>query len=233
MICASLKSPIQHRCALFVTLLSASCCSVDERRLDPQYRGTLLPHLMLRNEPALNLASKLDQIAAGDVIAYTTRESSSDGSLMLGSALGEYTHIAIVYSVRASLRVLSADSRLGVFSDSLEAATADREFSVYRFPPRVLDLERLRFFARTAVQRGTLDYDWSAVLVGANDGMTPNTAGEIGGEYTCATVVAAALHYSGLSLDRAHCSQQYVSPGDVIYSKARRNENFVSASNRE
>ena len=228
-----MKSRIGNFYALFATLLSVGCCSVADRRLDPQHRDVLSAHLTLRNEPVLNLAPKLDQIEAGDVIAYTTGESSSDGSLMLGAALGEYTHIGIVYSVQESLRVLSADSDRGVFSDSLEAATEGREFSVYRFPPDVLDLERLRFFARTVVKKGRSDYDWSAVLVGANAGMTPNTVREIGNEYTCATVVAAALHYSGLSLDRAYCSQQYVSPGDVIYSKARRNTNFVSASNRE
>ena len=49
-------------------------------------------------------------------------------------------------------------------------------------------------------------------------------------EYTDATVVAAALHFSGLSLDRAW--KGVVTSADIIHSEARRNLNGPAVTQR-
>ncbi|MGH9362987.1 MAG: hypothetical protein ACRD2T_13820, partial [Thermoanaerobaculia bacterium] len=123
---------------------------------------------------------------------------------------------------RGKLAVLSADSDRGVYIGSVEECLRGRGFYVFAFPKLLLDFERIDQFAERAVHLGRLDYDWSAVF-GLNSNLTPNTPREIGDEYTCASVVAAALHYGGLTLDRAW--RGVVTPGDVIFSTARRNLN--------
>lgn len=168
-----------------------------------------------------------DQIVAGDIIAFHATEASSDGSLMMGAALGTYTHIAIaIPSHDGASRLLTADSGRGVIIESVRMAIQNRDFIVFHFPAAFLNVKRLKVFANRAALLGRLDYDYSAAFFGMNSNITPNHVKEIGEEYTCASVVAAALHYGGISLDRACCPYQYVSPGDIIFSRALRNTNY-------
>ncbi len=213
--------------ASFVALTAlGGCCSPLDRRLDPRHTEELRASLRFQFEPGVNPPELLKSIEPGDIIAFTAREASSDGSMMFAAAVLEHSHIAIVFDLdKGLLRTLSADSDRGVFIQTLEHSLAGRSFSVYYFPPGTLDLFRLMLFARRARFSGTFDYDWSAAVFGFNSNLTPNTLPEVAGEYTCATVVAAALHFSGISLDRAHCPCQWVSPGDIIFSMARRNVN--------
>ena len=76
---------------------------------------------------------------------------------------------------------------------------------------------------------GRLAYKWTAII-GLNPELCPNNLQEVSDSYTCSTVVAAALHFSGLSLDRAW--RGIVTPGDIIYSVARRNLNGPAARDR-
>lgn len=208
--------------------LLGSCSNLSDRKLDPDDTRVLRASLKYRYIPGHTSVEIFDRIEPGDIIAFRDGEASSDGSVMMASAFGGYSHVGIVYPFFVNLRrVLTADSDVGVTIKTVDSAIAGREFFVYAFPPGTLNLTRLAGFARQAEIRGTFDYDWSAACLGLNSNLTPNILQEVGNEYTCATVVAAALHFSGLSLERACGSVQFVAPGDILHSRARKNLNYA------
>jgi len=208
-------------CAVAVWM--AVGCSASARRLDPVYAGeTSRAALKFHFERGVTDPGILRKIEPGDLVAFSSTDPKSGSLTVLMAALSQVGHVAIVFSMGKKLRALSADSERGVYVDTLESCIQNRSFYVFSFPPGLLDLSRLNQFASRAVFMGRLDYDWSAVF-GLNSNLTPNILLEAGDEYTCSTVVAAALHFSGLSLDRAWWG--IITPGDIIYSIARRNLN--------
>lgn len=212
-------------------LALSGCCFKDLRQIDSRHPQQLRASLKLHFEPGVTDPAEIERIAAGDIIAFRGDEASSDGSLMWASALGGYSHVALVFPIlEDKLRVITADSNRGVEIDSIERCIGGKEFYVFAFPEGNLDFGRLALFAQRARLLGRLDYDWSAALFGWNSNVTPNTLPEVEDEYTCATVVAAALHFSGLSLERAYCPCQIISPADIVFSSARRNLNRSPAT---
>jgi hypothetical protein len=200
-------------------------CSAKARRLDPdhadeEYRA----RMKLRYERGVTSPALLARIEPGDIIASSADDDSGGSSTAWGIALSQIPHVAIVFPFYQGrkLRLLTADSENGVYVQTLEKGLAGRDFTVYTFPKGLLDLKRLEQFALRAADLGDLEYDWSA-LWGWNSNIHPNTLAEVDDEYTCATVVAAALHYAGLSLDRAW--RGVITPGDIVFSIARRNLN--------
>jgi hypothetical protein len=222
-----------HSGARPVTALAAVCagilclptlgCSSAVRRLDPVFAGeTYRPVLKFHYEPGITDPGILKEIEAGDIIAFSSTDPKSGSITVLMAALSQVSHLAIVVPQGKKLTALSADSDRGVYIDSIQNCVQSRNFFVFSFPKGLLDMSRLNQFAARATFLGALDYDWTAVF-GWNSNLTPNTLTEVGGEHTCATVVAAALHFSGLSPDRAWWG--IVTPGDIIHSLARRNLN--------
>jgi hypothetical protein len=205
------------------SILAAGCGS-SARRLDPEHAGEeYLAGMKFRFQPGVTDPAILKQIQPGDIIAFSSGEDSGGSSTVLGMALSRVSHVAIVFPFyHGKVRVLSADSEQGVYIDTVENCVRGRNFFDFAFPPGLLVPERLTMFAERAVFLGRLDYDWSAMF-GMNCNLTPNTLPEIGDEYTCATAVSAALHFAGLSLDRAWWG--VVTPADIVFSVARRNVN--------
>lgn len=209
-------------------MASISCCNEYDRRLDPEHPEPVYARLRMRYDSRADPHSMLDRLRPGDVLVFSGEDASSGGSAMVAAALGRYSHAAIAFrSIDSAreLRVLTADSEEGVVTRRALTYLAGRSFQVYAFPQELLDLDRLARFAWRAAHLGRLDYDWSSACLALNSNLIPNALAEIDDEYTCATVVAAALHFSGLSLDAAHCEWQWVSPGDLVHSPARRNKN--------
>lgn len=210
---------------LLALLAAASgCAGAASRALDPAHAGEVhVARMRFRFEPGVSSPELLGQVEPGDLIALSADTDKGNSSTVLAVTLSQVSHVALVYpSLRGKLRVVSADSDQGVYIDTLENAVKGRDFYVYSFPPGLLDLPRVEEFAQRAVFLGRLDYDWSAMF-GLNSNLTPNSLREIGDEHTCATAVAAGLHYAGLSLDRGW--RGVVTPGDVVHSPARRNLN--------
>lgn len=224
-----------RRCAPAIPILwaalalSGAGCSSSVRRLDPvfsheKYKAEMKFHYQTgTTDPGI-----LRKIVPGDIIAFSAKDPSSASSVVFGIALSQVGHVAIV--LNRDLLVLSADSERGVTFEGILNCIQGRPFYVFSFPQGLLDLERLELFAKRAYLLGRGNYNWSAIF-GWNSNLTPNALPEVGDEYTCATAVAAALHFSGLSLDRAWWG--VVTPGDIIFSYARRNLNGPDALERE
>ncbi|QDU62800.1 hypothetical protein Pan216_36700 [Planctomycetes bacterium Pan216] len=94
--------------------------------------------------------------------------------------------------------------------------------TVYRLrDARHLDLERLEQFARVGCGRCG-DYSFRSWL-GFNGDLSPSQPKEILPSYTCSTMVAAAYHYAGVTLDVAH-RNRVVTPLDLVRSSSHPNE---------
>ncbi len=213
-----------------LVFLSAAGCSSAARVLDPAFnKETHRAVMKFRFEPGITDPGILKQFQTGDIITFSSSEPSSASSFALSAAMSQISHVAIVFEKAKHFLVLTADSERGVAIETIPACVRSRSFYVFAFPPEVLDAERLALFAERAALLGRLDYNWSAIF-GWNSNLTPNTLQEVADEYTCATVVAAALHFSGLSLDRAY--RGVVTPGDIVFSIGRRNLNGPSAAER-
>ena len=206
-------------------------CSSSARRLDGAFKAeTYLAVMKFSFEPGITDPGILKQFAPGDIITFSSSDPSSGSSVVFSNAISQISHVAILFRADKRLLVLSADSERGVYVDTIPACVKNRKFYVFAFPPEVLDLERLALFAERAGLIGRSDYNWSAMF-GWNSNLTPNTLQEVSDEYTCATSVAAALHFSGLSLDSAWWG--VVTPGVIVFSVARRNLNGPAGSKRE
>jgi hypothetical protein len=204
-------------------------CSSAPRRLDPAFADeTYRPEMKFHFEFGVTDPGIVTRIEPGDIIAFSTSDPSSHSSVMLGNAFSQVSHIGIVFT--PDLLTITADSERGVYIDSLKNMVRGRSFYVFAFPPELLNRARLVEFANRAQFLGRMDYKWGAVI-GFNSNLTPNNLQEVGDGYTCSTVVAAALHFAGLSLDRAW--RGIVTPGDIIFSAARRNLNGPAANDRE
>jgi hypothetical protein len=209
----------------------AGCSSSDSRRLDPVYSSEkYLLDLKFRYQPGLTDPGILKQFRPGDILAFSTGDASFDVGSALSDAFSQVGQVAIVFPLHNKLRVLSADSERGVYVDTMENHVKGRSFFVFAYPAGLLDFDRLNQFAARATFLGRMDYDWSAAF-GLHSNLTPNVLQEVGDEYTDATVVSAALHFSGLSLDRAW--KGVVTPADIIHSEGRRNLNGPAVTQRE
>ena len=221
---------IAQLAAAAIALAASGCCDPALRRLDEAHLNDVYrPQRRLQFAPGRTDASALQKIRPGDIFVFSMDQASSGWSSALAGAFSDYAHaaIAVPFGVEKNeFRLLTADSFEGVEIRSLDEYAAGRRFFVFAFPAGTLNPDRLRAFANRAAERGALDYDFSAAFWGLNSNVVPNSLGEIADEYTCATVVAAALHYSGLSLDRACCNFQSISPDDLVHSVARRNLNL-------
>jgi hypothetical protein len=216
---------------LSILFILGAGCSSSARRLDRAYVAKTYRAVMKFSfEPGFTDPGILKQFAPGDIITFSSSDPSSGSSVVFSNAVSQISHVAIAFRTENRLLVLSADSERGVYIDSIPACVKNRKFYVFAFPPELLDTERLSLFAQRAGLIGRSDYNWSAMF-GWNSNLTPNTLQEVSDEYTCATSVSAALHFSGLSLDSAWWG--IVTPGDIVFSVARRNLNGPSATKRE
>ncbi len=206
------------------------CCWTTDRQLDEEFPEKLQVRLKAHLKGTQDSKSYDKLVTAGDIIVFRSGELTSGGSFMWGAASGDHSHAAIVVSrpddPSGTPRVLTARSNDGVLVESIPKCSQGRDFYVYSFPEETINPDRLARFAFQAATKGTLDYDYSSAFLGLNSSLTPNSNNEISDEYTCATVVAAALHFSGISLDRAYCWWQHVSPDDLIYGFGLRNQNY-------
>jgi hypothetical protein len=85
-----------------------------------------------------------------------------------------------------------------------------------------LDMVRMREFAdygKDVCQKYS-PKSW----LGINDELTPDSLSEISDQYTCSTMVVAAYHYAGLTLDIAYQSHRVITPTSIATSTGRWNQ---------
>ena len=86
--------------------------------------------------------------------------------------------------------------------------------TVYRLrEPHRLHLGRLNEFAAYACE-GTTKYSFSS-WVGRNDNLRPARPQDISPKYTCSTMVTAAYHYAGLTLDLVENPHRVIFPRSI------------------
>ena len=140
-----------------------------------------------------------------------------------------YGHVAIIVpnpdgpADSSDLRLLSIAIRQPVHTGHKLETLRDQSWFAFRPPAGSLDLERLHEFTQIARQRASdprKAYDYTGAFGLWNVNSHPSTADQIADEYTCATLIVAALNYSGFRLDAIHRRGRFdmVAPGQVISS---------------
>ncbi len=109
-----------------------------------------------------------------------------------------------------------------------------RDWDVYRTKDwSRIDKERLLEFLRISIvqEKGGESYGDLSSLGFGNANLKPRTQEDIGGGYTCSTVIAAALYYAGMELDKTRGSSHIdlVTPKQIVTSKGR----FFTVPNSE
>lgn len=95
--------------------------------------------------------------------------------------------------------------------------------TVYRLRnPERLNQERLCEFADHGCE-ACRKYSFKS-WIALNDNLKPNQRGEISHRYTCSTMVAAAYHYAGVTLDVAGEQHKVITPLSVAASAGRFNQ---------
>jgi hypothetical protein len=88
-----------------------------------------------------------------------------------------------------------------------------------------VNIDRLLEFVRISIvqEKGGASYGDLSSLGFVNANLKPKTQADIRGAYTCSTVVAAALYYAGVELDKTRGSSRLdlVTPKQIVTSKGR------------
>lgn len=167
----------------------------------------------------------------GDVVAFHMSHREAWTHLRKGGVqklpydLFRYGHVAVVVPDDATgeLALLQVAMKQAVNTDHGLDYLHGKSWSVHRPPAGSIDKAKLAAFSRI-VTRNASDprkaYDYSGALGLKNAGWRPKSADEIGSEYSCATLVIAALHYSGFELHAVHRGGWFdiVTPRQVVES---------------
>ena len=182
--------------------------------------------------------SERHSLRPGDVIAFHMSHQDTWKQLRKGSVqklpyeLFRYGHIALVVPVagESELRLLQVAMKQAVNTDEDLNYLTGKSWLVYRPPHGSVDPARLEEFSRQVTENANdtkAAYDYSGALGINNAPYRPDFIDEIGNEFSCATLVVAALHYSGFSLDAVHRNGFFdiVTPQQVVESHAAVSEN--------
>lgn len=99
--------------------------------------------------------------------------------------------------------------------------------TVYRLKePERVNLSRLQEFAEIACERcGKYNF---ASWVGRNDEMKPESPDDISRQYTCSTMVAAAYHYAGITMNESERTINVVTPMNLVDSEGAWNHHSTN-----
>ena len=176
-------------------------------------------------------AAQRQSLRPGDIIAFhmshrdAWRHLRKGGIQKLPYDLFRYGHIALVVPVsdgsQTAPRLLQVAIRQAVNTDSDLDYLSEKSWHVFRPPSGSVDAEKLRQFTRQVTANASdpaTAYDYSGILALKNAPSDPETLSEIGDEFSCATLVIAALHYSGYPLHAVHRKGlcDIVTPSQVV-----------------
>lgn len=182
-----------------VLILSLTSCLVTERPPGGNHLG--------KPDAAFSEVTSSDPtlIQTGDVIAFHMPRREAWAHLRKGKIqkvpyqLFDYGHLALVVDHPDEPRLLQLAMKQAANIDSGLDYLDDKQWTVFR-PTMDIDEDRLKEFVEISLSR--LDdpkeaYDFSGVLGLHNRTTTPDEPNEIAKEYTCVTLIQAALHYAG------------------------------------
>ncbi|MGK0184842.1 MAG: hypothetical protein ACI9R3_000616 [Verrucomicrobiales bacterium] len=166
------------------------------------------------------------QVRAGDMIGFVMSHKQAAKYLSQGNIqkvpyeVFRFGHLSLVTSDR---KLLSIAMKQAVTADLELRTLRDQSWIVYRTPAGSIDLKRLDEFVEVVTERASSTskaYDYTGVIGLWNSGSYPETIDEIADEYTCTTLVLAALNYSGYRVHALHRRGilDIVTPRQVIES---------------
>ena len=180
----------------------------------------------------------ISQIKTGDVIAFYMSHQQARNHLKRGRIqkipyeLCRYGHLSVVVpdpnialhqQTQRDAKLLQVAMKQAITaSDDLDHLR-DQSWIVHRPPVGSIDSSRLHSFAEIVTVKGSSSdkaYDYAAALGFWNGQFNPVTPEQINDQYTCCTLIVAALHYSGYQL---HCARRngifdVITPRQVIDS---------------
>ncbi len=168
------------------------------------------------------------EIQTGDVIAFHMSHRDAGSYLKKGKIqkipyeLFSYGHLALVVDQGGGPRLLQLAMKQAANIDDGYAYLDDKDWILYR-PTNPINKERLSTFvahALTKVSDPKKTYDYSGALGFKNVSITPESPEDIANEYTCVTIVQAALHYAGHPTKSIHRGGilDIVTPAQLIHS---------------
>jgi hypothetical protein len=144
-------------------------------------------------------------IRIGDVIAFHMPHQEAWKHLRKGKIqkipyeLFSHGHLALVVDHHGEKRLLQLAMKQAANVDDDFTYLHDKNWTLYR-PTSEIDEARLDQFVITALAKLSHPkkaYDYTGALGLHNRSTTPETIEDIAPEYTCATLIQAALHYGG------------------------------------
>lgn len=152
----------------------------------------------------------------GDVVAFQMSQQEAWRWIRAGKVqkvpydFFRYGHLALVVpdpEGGRGWRLLQVAMGQAVQADSGPEYLEGKEWRAFRPEEGAVDEEKLRRFTELVLEKASDPkkvYDWWGVAGIRNETFRVRDEGQIGGRYTCATLVVAALDYSGYSLDAVH-----------------------------
>ncbi len=167
-------------------------------------------------------------IRVGDVIAFHMSHKDAWSHLKKGKIqkipyeLFSHGHLALVLDHHGDKRLLQLAMKQAANVDDNFSYLTDKDWTLYR-PTREIDQARLNEFVTHAlvkVSHPKKAYDYSGALGLHNRPTTPETLDDIAHEYTCVTLIQAALHYAGHPTHSTHRKGilDIITPAQVIHS---------------
>lgn len=187
-----------------------------------------------------------EELQPGDIVSFWMSHDEALSYLRCGVVqkipyeLFQYGHLALVVESPdepGRLRLLQLAMGQAANIDAGMDYLTDKSWCAFRPPVGSVDDDRLAEFVDrvvlTASDPGTA-YDYLGVLGWKNSSWQPETLEEVGSSYSCATLVVAALHYSGYELDAVHRAGRLdvVTPKQVVMSWGRSRESNRSLESR-
>jgi hypothetical protein len=171
-----------------------------------------------------------ETLREGDVIAYHMEKNEARMAVLKGKLtragyrLLDYGHLAILTGQSGGLRLFSSHSFKGPNTAEGVETLEDHSFDVYRLN-RWEKVDKARFHefvVKSQEKAGNwIGYDFSGMFGLWNSNLSPDKAEDIGHDYICSTIVAAALYYAGADMKVSNRKGvlDLVSPKQVVASR--------------
>ena len=220
---AAVQQRIIKTLSTLMIALSVSSCAIIERPPGGTHLGTEVAAFREIS------GSQKSLLQNGDILAFHMTKKEAMAYLKKGKIqklpyqLFDYGHLALVVESNGEKKLFQlAMKQAANIDDGLEYLD-DKKWAIFR-PTSDLDEKRLEEFVTLSLRKLSdpkESYDYSGVIGFHNRTTTPETPEEIAHEYTCVTLLQAALHYAGHPTSSIHRKGflDIVTPAQFIKSK--------------
>ena len=170
------------------------------------------------NKDQADYSRSIAQLRVGDVIAFYMSHAEARDYLKrkkiqkLPYELFRYGHVSVIVpdpskklrgQSRTDYRLLQVAMKQAVTANDSLDYLKNTSWTAYRPPAGSIDIARLHAFCRESVRKCNSpeeSYDLHATFGLGNGNLTPRSLDDVRDQYTCATLIVAALSYSGFDL---------------------------------